>query len=134
MTLVRSLSSSLIRIACAIGLFSLIAYVIAAVYYVARFLAGIETPDPVFLSIAIIIFILALALGGIAWFLRAWHCVVEEKKPKPTIPLQPMDKPPGFNKEVLKWFHHGPEGRVVDDEFKAGFAARSQVPPPKAKL
>lgn len=50
-----------------------------------------------------------------------------------TIPLEPMEKQPGWNRAVLGYFHRGSELRTRDEEFKKAFAMRAQVPPPRRK-
>ena len=62
-------------------------------------------------------------------FAAAWLVERRERNPKPFMRVQPMEKPPGWNKDVLWWFFHGPEGRVKNDDFRDAFRERSRQPP-----
>lgn len=80
----------------------------------------------------------ALILFACILMLIAAHCadqMIEERefearraKPRPKIELQPMEKPAGYNRAVLRWFDKGPELRVRDADFHKGFNARAKVP------
>ena len=95
--------------------------------------------DATYLAICALLFVLAVAIGLCGFALeqiadyRATKAARLARRRRPMIPLQPMEKEPGYNKEVVAWFHGGPELRERDAEFHQGFAARSQVPAPRRK-
>jgi hypothetical protein len=54
-------------------------------------------------------------------FVIAWLVKWREDHPRPSIRVQLLDKPPGWNRDVLHWFFAGPEGRVKGPEFREGW-------------
>lgn len=129
------------RIAEALFILSLwIAFISLLAFVVAGTMLSIASGDGVIrdaplLSYIALAFLFSIFLGifssGLASF--AEKRAASSARPKPMIRIQPMDKAPGWNEAVLRWFLKGPEKRVMTDDFKQGFAARAQVPPPKRR-
>lgn len=78
----------------------------------------------------------SLALTVMAWcvitwlasgmlFAVAWLVQWREDHPRPCIRVRRQDKPPGWNRDVLHWFHAGPERRVKTEEYRAAFHERA---------
>jgi len=115
---------------------SLAAFMIATIWGAVRAVAGIFT-QPTAFAVCVACIFLSVMMMGVAWALGHWADEADRARarrtPSQTIPFAPIEKPEGFNRDVLHWFHKGPELRIRDEEFSKGFAARAQVPPPKAK-
>ena len=130
----KTVHKILYRTAFIIGGLALLAYFAFGFVMVVNDIQDVDAYDAaISVSISILAFILALIIGALSFFVGRWQREVAfrlaGRRKSKTIPLEPMEKEPGWNKAVLHWFHNGPENRPQSDEFDNAFEARSQVPP-----
>ena len=134
--MIRTLSRRLMNVSCSSLVMSVGCFIVATIWGAIRAVAGLFT-QPTAFAVCVACIFLSLFVMAIAWALGHWADELDRtqarRTPSQTIPFAPMEKPAGFNRAVLHHFHEGPELRIRDEEFTKGFAARAQVPPPKAK-
>lgn len=85
--------------------------------------------EALLLVMCVLTFILGLFVAGLSYLCGAGArqlVAYSHKHYRPAkIPLDPMEKDQDFNRDVLRFFHSGPELRDPDDpEFRAGFKDR----------
>lgn len=126
-------SETLMRLSLKSLAISLLAFLFVGLFQALTSIRGIIS-NPTALSWALMAILVSFMGIGVSlclsWASKRAHIKRMRSIRHQTIPILPMDKEPGWNKAVLGWFHRGPELREPDQDFKDGFAARSQVPPP----
>ena len=114
-------SNTLWKIAGAVFVLSFVLFFVSACFGVAYSVAGIVDEGAADSVAAGVLGMLAAAIiAALAW-LRQYR----EQHPRPLIRLRPMEKPPGWNEAVLRWFHRGPELRDSED-FRSAFRERAR--------
>jgi len=129
----RRIANGLITIGGCALLWSLIAMFVAGLMSFAE----ASSAPPVFLAgaMGMILSILLLIVGFcIDSELDARDFEARRAAPVAKLPLEPREKPLGYNDDVNWWFGNGPERREKDDDFRHGFNARAVVPPPKRQM
>tara|TARA_R110000824_G_scaffold401790_1_gene616470 strand:- start:51794 stop:52240 length:447 start_codon:yes stop_codon:yes gene_type:complete len=107
-------------------------YCLFGFYAVIRLIADEGSrQDERVLALCVLTFILGLIIGAVAYFVghgaREWTFAAKKRSRSATIPYEPMEKDPGYNKAVLFWFFNGPELRKPSVDFEDAFNARSEA-------
>jgi hypothetical protein len=131
---VNKTAATLFKLGLNIAGWSTLVYVVAGFWLTIRSVAGVLS-QPTVLAFAALGIIFGIFLIVIGHFLDVWskNRIEARSRFKPLIPLEPREKEAGYNEAVIHWFHNGPELRERNDDYRAGFAARAKVPPPKRR-
>lgn len=129
--LLKTVHKILARSALTLIVTGLISYTLMGFVFVTNSIRGFgQQSDAEWMVLCILTAILGVIVGALGYFVglaaREWTFYAKRHTKGARIPLEPMDKEPGWNEAVLHWFHNGPELREPNDDYRAAFDERAQ--------